>query len=423
MDNPSKTIPIRWVMVIIVFFVWFARFISWYAPGPLLTTLMKEFSINYSQAGTLMSIISFMAAIFIFLGSFFIDRFGPKRALLYALCIICLGSLIVTVSKSYAVLLAGRLITGIGIGMSSPLAATFFTMWLRPGEKPVANTLNVIVMYGATATVYLICIPIFMAVGAWQFSLGLFGLFALFMTLIVGFFLKNNNEVFSAIPQSDNSNINKRQSGIVLAFKRKEIKLLALTTTCAMWTYATFNTYLPAYFQNVRGMTIAEASYMTAFAPIIGVAGALVVGSLMIFSGLRKVWLILEYSLVFIGAVGILTVPTGPWLYVCVGLMGFAYAETGIVFNTIPMELKGSTPQLVGGAVAVANGSAQLVFFLVTLGFNSLVVHWSLATALAIYTVPCALAIICAFFIPETGPGFKGRRLQKETSNISLENH
>jgi len=409
LDPNSKPLPYRWVILVIILVIMFARHFTWYSPGPLLTTIVKDLSINLSQAGNLITICGLMSAVFIFFGSFFIDRFGPKRALILALCIMTLGSFIVMFSSGYTTLFIGRLIAGIGIGLAAPLPGTFYAMWFPANEKPLINVFHTIFMYAAGAVPYMIVIPLFTSIGSWQTTLGIAAIMSAVVVIIFAIIGKDNKAALAPQPQPQ-TEINtaapaKQVSGLRQAAQRKEVWLLCIATFGLLWTYVSFNTYMPAYFQEVRGMSKAAASFMTGFAPLIGIAGALVIGVLMKATGHRKFLLAASYTLVCIGALGILTVPTGPLLYLSIGLLGFANAACSPIFMTLPMELKNTTPQLVGGAIAIGSGIAQAGTFIATNIFSSVATPLGLGTALMIYIIPClVLSIAAALLMPEFGP-------------------
>jgi cyanate permease len=372
---------------------------------------MDDLGVDYSRAGILLTVIGLMSAAFGFFGSYFLDRFGPKKTLSIALCVMIAGTLLIMISKSYAILFTGRLITGVGIGLSSVLPAAFYSMWFPSREKPFINSMHNAFLAGAQTVAYMVVIPIFIAVGSWQMTLGSFGFLALAITALFEVFGRDNDAVLETKAREKETAPDvsgKRQSGLGAAIKHKEIILLAVSTICALWTYVSFNTYLPAYLQEARGMDKAAASFMTGFAPLIGIGGALAGGFLIGISGRRKPFLILCYAMVLLGALGILFVPTGPLLYVCIGVMGFGNASWGPIFMTIPMDLKGSTPSLVGASIAICSGIGQGMTFVASMLFNAFVLTFGLGNSLLIYAMPVIVSIICGILMPETGP--KGKQ-------------
>lgn len=399
-ENPTVTPGIaeqkslgmyRWFILAMLLFIALARGLVWYSPGPLLATIMDDLSINYSEAGVLLSVISLMFAFFVYLGSYLVDRFGVKWAMLIGLTIIMAGSGVVWASWNYPSLLAGRIIIGLGIGTTAPLFAATYSVWFRAGERPIVNALHNAVMSISTAAIYMTLVFMHGHIGSWHATMGLTGLFVLVAGAIYAVFGK---DVVRRCGADTAAVGGRKQSGIVMALRHRPIVILAIATTGVMLTFTIFHTYMPLYFQEVRGMSQAEAGILTGMRPLIGVAGTLGAGFLTGYTGRRKGILVFAYVAVLLGAVGVMYVPGGLLLYFFIGLLGFGNSAYAPVFMTIPMDLKNSSPQLVAGAIALGSGIGMVMSFVATLVFNPLVNLFGLGSAMFLFVLPIILAII-----------------------------
>ena len=87
--------------------------------SPLLPAIRTQFSRSSSEMGYLYTGYSFCAGISVLLWGPLSDAFGRKKGLLYGLMIFTAGSLISFLSTGFAILLAGRILTGMGASMLS----------------------------------------------------------------------------------------------------------------------------------------------------------------------------------------------------------------------------------------------------------------------------------------------------------------
>lgn len=93
---------------------------------PVLPTIAKEIDITSFQVSLLITIYSVVAIIFIPLAGFLSDEYGRKKVIIPSLIIVSIGGLISglgawRLDNPYWVILAGRLIQGIGVSGTAPI--------------------------------------------------------------------------------------------------------------------------------------------------------------------------------------------------------------------------------------------------------------------------------------------------------------
>lgn len=88
---------------------------------PLGPQLMRVFEIDVRNFGILVSAYTFSAGISGFLGSFYIDRFDRRRALLVVYTGFLLGTLACAIAPTYSILLGTRILTGVFGGLIGAL--------------------------------------------------------------------------------------------------------------------------------------------------------------------------------------------------------------------------------------------------------------------------------------------------------------
>lgn len=108
--------------------------------GTLAPTLAKEFSLNASELGLLAGgyFLGF-AATQLPMGHW-LDRYGPKRVLIGFLGVSVLGSLVFAGATNFAVLLAARVLCGVGVSACLMAPLTGYRRWLTPVAQLRANS-------------------------------------------------------------------------------------------------------------------------------------------------------------------------------------------------------------------------------------------------------------------------------------------
>lgn len=112
---------------------------------PILPTIEMELGINSAQTGLLLTVFSIPAALIIPFTGFFANKFGRKKIILISLFLVGTGSILSAVSPfigsteaSYALLIIGRVIQGLGAGGTAPLAMTLVGDLFTAGKRSKA---------------------------------------------------------------------------------------------------------------------------------------------------------------------------------------------------------------------------------------------------------------------------------------------
>jgi predicted MFS family arabinose efflux permease len=113
--SPARKRWIVWILTIISF----THIMDFMVLMPLGPTLMEIFQINPQQFSLLVSIYSFTAGIFGFIGSLFFDRLDRKYALLGTYIGFLVGTLCCTIAPTYEWLLVARAVSGAFGGLIS----------------------------------------------------------------------------------------------------------------------------------------------------------------------------------------------------------------------------------------------------------------------------------------------------------------
>jgi predicted MFS family arabinose efflux permease len=398
--------PYRWIIFVLIVLGSLAYMYMWLSPAALITLIQSDLQIDIGKAGILITIIPLLNGIFVFGGSLVIDKLGLKWASALAMALLACGGGLSFFAQSYTMILCARLLVGIGAGLTSPTTGALTMAWFPAKEQPFINSLVAVLGYFGMTLAFFTAVPLANMLGSWQLALTAMAsvpLFTAIAWLIVGRAAPKGAAVPVA-PVSAGAEIPAVENGIIQAAQRREIWLIAIAATGQMWAFNTLTTFLPSWFETTYQLTKAEAANITGILPIAGIAGGLLSGLASGAIGLRKPFLWPMMAMMLIAALIVANTAPGPLVYICVGLCGLASSGWVAPALTVPMELKGATPQFVGGSMALIFGTAFIVSFFVSPLFGWTVPLIGMKTTLIIFSLPLLLSIGALLALPETGP-------------------
>ncbi|MGK3123755.1 nitrate/nitrite transporter [Candidatus Pantoea formicae] len=104
--------------------------------------IAKEFHVfEHSQIGLIMSLPSLMVALGALLAGYLVDRIGDRAVLLTGAVIIVIGDIAVVAAPAFHLLLAGRIITGIGYVLTAVAAVTLLIRITTGKQRNMAMAL------------------------------------------------------------------------------------------------------------------------------------------------------------------------------------------------------------------------------------------------------------------------------------------
>ncbi|RCH85185.1 myo-inositol transporter [Rhizopus stolonifer] len=174
----------------LVFSVCLGGFLFGYDTGVIsgaLSPLEKDFIMStrqkeYIVAGTT------LGAIFggLFAGPLS-DRFGRKPLVLYASGIFIIGSAMLALADTYNMLLLGRLVVGLGVGMASMIIPVYISEVAPKNFRGRLSTLNTFTVTFGQVMAYIINLIFAQTKGGWRYMFGLGALPALIQLIIMPF--------------------------------------------------------------------------------------------------------------------------------------------------------------------------------------------------------------------------------------------
>ena len=119
---PSTGVPVRryaWVVLAVVFLAGIAASLSQAEVPPVLPILMAAFRVNLSAASSLMSVFAATRAVLALPSGVILQRLGPRTTGVIAIGAVAVGGVVGALAGSFGILLAGRAIEGVGLGLIS----------------------------------------------------------------------------------------------------------------------------------------------------------------------------------------------------------------------------------------------------------------------------------------------------------------
>ena len=134
----AARIPYKWIVALVFVFGLFMDLLDMTITNVALPTLAKDFTastttIEWVVTGYLLSL-----AVFIPVSGWAGDRFGTKRTFMFALTVFSLASLLCAFAPSVELLIAFRVLQGIGGGMLTPVGTAMLFRAFPPSERAKA---------------------------------------------------------------------------------------------------------------------------------------------------------------------------------------------------------------------------------------------------------------------------------------------
>src|ERR1700730_8816207 len=372
-STTEKLSASRWMVLTIIVIAQFQLQLVTFAPAAVASPIISNLNLTRTEFGLIMSALNITIMICQALGSVLVDRAGLKLGLFYAIALVGIGAAILLGVHSLKFLIFGRVLQGIGIGISYPVMGALIMAWFSKRERPYVNTIFAVVTFLGIGAGMLITVGLFRWFrGSWRHALGSYG-FSILATALVWLVIgRNSPEVVSAEETSAAGATAKTPSSLSKALTMPVAWTLVVGTFAISWVYNMYFSFVPLFLESGRGVSLADANRLASLLPFSGVAGVIVFGVLATRATWRKHLLgtscavVILGSMVFFFGEGVMT-KTG-LLVAGFGLSGFLP-----VLNTYIMSLPSMTPSLLAALVVVLNMAIYLAGFIspLTVGWVS----------------------------------------------------
>ncbi len=385
-----------WVILLVVFLAGVAAPLNQFKVPPLLPVLMEAFRLDLSQAGLLMSIFAVTGLILALPAGLILQRLGPKAAGLIAVGCVVIGSAWGALANSAGLLLASRVLEGVGMGLIAVVGPAVIALWFPREKQGTAMGLwSAWVPVGSVVVFNLA--PALGTSAGWQavwwagvgFALVAFALYGLLMRLppaLIG----NPGREPGALADDKAPKL-----GVALA--NRNIWLLALVFACFTMVVIGFATFFPTFLAEARHYSLTEAGFITSVSTFGGLVSAPLSGWLSDRIGSRR----FVFAIPFLVIAGMMVLPfhlSGWSLYAFMALLGLMSAAIPTATVTAVPEVM-RDPRLVGMGLAVVSLGMNLGTLIGPLFVGTLVetMGWAIA---GYWLAPiCILGFVAAWMV------------------------
>ena len=369
--------------------------LSVFAVSPITPLIIDEYGINHSTASLLTSLVFLTHAGFAIPGSMLVGRVELKKLILLG-WVLASAPLLTFLADSYPVLLALRVIHGVGIALMFPAMGPLIMQWFRPRELPRANGLFIAVGSLGIAISTFTVVPIAEAIG-WKGALSSYGgvsLAGALCWLLLGRAQKLVGEA-EGLPSIKGAwSVLRSRTTLLLA--SADAGPYALLTASLAW--------LPTFYHEVHGMSLARAGSLMGVLSITGVISLVIASLLSLRVARRRPFLILPGILAGFAGFGSFLLAGSPAVYIAMIALGFVCWFYLPVLMTIPMELPGTDPRRVSLIFAAIMTIGSVMTFLSPLVVGaSIDLLGSYLPGLAVFSALAWSLGISGFLLPETG--------------------
>lgn len=238
---------------------------------PVMQVLMDSLQVDMATGGWLMSVFSVAGVIFALPAAFLLGRLGPKASGLIALGCAIIGSIIGALAQQVGVLLAGRLIEGIGLALIAVVAPAVISMWFEPQERGLPMGIWASWVPVATFVMYNIAGAIesnFSWQGVWWFGTAVSLIAFVAYAVVVGVPARNA--------------AGKKQTEAPVSYKEGLLStntwLLAIAFAGFNFALVGFSTWAPTFLTQFPGIETAMANFYASLPNLVIIPGGIFAG-------------------------------------------------------------------------------------------------------------------------------------------------
>jgi MFS family permease len=302
---------------------------------PVMQALIEQLNVDLATGGWLMSSFAVAGVILGIPAAFSLRLLGPKGAGLAALGCTILGSVAGALSISPAMLLAGRVVEGIGLGLITVVAPTIISLWFSPAERGLPMGLWASWVPVGSFLVYNLAGPLLEAFG-WQGIWWCGALFALAAFVIYA-------GVVSAPPGVRAAAEPPAAPGGWLGrpLLNPAPWLVAVVFGSFVFATSAFSTWAPSYFTEAFRLDPEAASFQASLLSLAVIPSAIIAGRVL--DRVRNRYLVLTLAVLIVGLLLPWSFQLGFPALIAPYMLGL-----GLVVGFIPTALFTLAPETVG---------------------------------------------------------------------------
>ncbi|MFQ5836229.1 MAG: nitrate/nitrite transporter [Candidatus Bathyarchaeia archaeon] len=326
----------RWAILFTSLYAFVAYAFAFQAAPPLIPSIKVEFNIlSDAEAALLMSIV-LVPGIFLSLpAGLFVERYGVRRVGFASLVCIVLGCFVTATANSFIMVLAGRLILGLGGTFVIPAAPAIITQWFTRQEL------------GKAMGIYGICMPVATVVAFPSASVSMLAYgwrFPFYISLVVGV---TAAAVFAVVAKEGPFAEHKSKASARQALGNFEIWKVGIVWLFFNAAALSFITWAPKLFETYKGMSKVYASFLASLLMWAAIFCVPIYGWMSDRTGRRKSFAVVGSSLMTLVFVA-LAYSSNLALVASIVALGVTAAMVPPIVSILPAEILGPSLASVG---------------------------------------------------------------------------
>lgn len=347
-----------WAVMWAAFLASVAVVINQFKVPPVMHILLEEFSIDLALGGWLMSIFSVAGIILSLPAALTLDKFGARLSGMVALSCTVAGSLIGTFAANAAMLLAGRAVEGIGLGLIAVVAPAVIANWFPPEKRGLPMGIWAAWVPVGSFIILNLASPIngiFGWQGVWWFG----SVFALVALILYGLIVSEPPLTAEEKKGVDSISGELYRKGL----SSPAIWLLAVGFGGFGFANAAFVTWGPSFLMESHGLDEELANFYVSLTPMVAIAATVMAGWAIDRSGKPRTILLISSIVACLLYGYAFLLPSLAWIVPWMILLGFfpGFFPTSS-FTLAPEAVP--TPKLAGLAMALINLMFNLGFMI-----------------------------------------------------------
>ena len=340
-----------WIVALATIFAGIALALVQNKVAPCMTTLQGAFGIDMATAGWLSSLFSLVGIVMAIPASIVLNKLGPKKGGIIALACAVLGSLIGVMTTSIPVLMATRVIEGVGVGLISVIGPSIIAMWFPEAKRGLPMSIWAAYQMGAQAIMFFLGGVLTTNFG-WQ-GMWWFGLAACIVALV--FYVLC---VKSPRPEDSYADVESEDVSLAEGMKSPYAWIMSGVTMLFCIGCFGFVNWIATCWSQIFGMSEGDANMWVGYFSLGGVIAAVIVGALLNRIRNRKLFGAIALALFGIVSVWGMNMGNPMFLLPFVIIYPFVDASFPCVLWTMTAQTV-KKPELAGVALGV-----------VSIGFN-----------------------------------------------------
>jgi putative MFS transporter len=311
------------------------------------------------------------------------DRIGRNAAFAFVLALFIVGAVLSAFATSPAMLIAGRVFVGLGIGADLPVSTTLIAEAAPTRRRGSHTGLLQAFWFGGAAVSGPVGIGFYYAFGpsSWRWMLGSAGIIAIIVMILRlrvpesrrWIAAKQQADMAGAEPRTIHHDRSRRRNWQVLASRPV---LASLAFSCLFWFLVTvrgagFNLYTPTFLKQVGLSGITESLWLSAAINAVYAVVVLVVAARLDRLG-RRQFILWNWALATVLTFGLAAINAGHVIPMFVMITVSALPTQPLAMALFPLSVEPFPTLFRGTAQGLSSASGKLGGFLAALAFPSL---------------------------------------------------